>query len=95
MMKDQQIKDLANILHLNYDMPEEFAKGLAEFLHDEGYKRVPNGKWNFHNCAGQDYYKCSCCGHDYPLPHIWTKYDVERFIHFCSNCGATMNAEES
>ena len=92
-MKDQQIEALTNTLTLNYDMPEEFAKGLAEFLYDEGYRKALEGKWIFHNWAGQDYYRCSCCGHDYQLHPMWTNYDVERFIHFCSACGAKIIKE--
>ena len=46
MNKDQQIEASTNILLFNYDMPEEFAKGLAEFLYDEGCRVVPEGKWS-------------------------------------------------
>ena len=35
-MKDQ-VKELYDTLMCNYDFPEEFAAGLAEFLVDEGY----------------------------------------------------------
>ena len=54
-MKDQQIEALTNTLLFNYDMPEEFAKGLAEFLYDEGCRVVPEGKWNYDGT-------CSICG---------------------------------
>jgi hypothetical protein len=36
---DHPVKELTNTLVLNYDMPEAFAKGLAEFLYDEGYRK--------------------------------------------------------
>jgi hypothetical protein len=38
--REKQIEEMAKLLHLNYDMPYEFSKGLAEFLFDEGYRKV-------------------------------------------------------
>ena len=35
-----QVKELFDTLMCNYDFPEEFAAGLAEFLIDEGYGQV-------------------------------------------------------
>lgn len=40
MTKDKQIEEMAKLLHLNYDMPLEFAEGLAEFLIEEGYRKA-------------------------------------------------------
>jgi hypothetical protein len=40
MNKEKQIEEMAKLLHLNYDMPYEFSKGLAEFLFDEGYRKA-------------------------------------------------------
>ena len=35
-----EVKELFDTLMCNYDFPEEFAAGLAEFLIDEGYGQV-------------------------------------------------------
>lgn len=43
--------------------------------------------------AGQEYYKCSCCGKDYPLPPTWNAYDINKYLNYCSACGARMKAE--
>ena len=48
------------------------------------------GKWEFKKYAGQEYYKCSCCGKDYPLPPAWNAYDVNKYLKYCSCCGAKM-----
>lgn len=40
MNRDKQIEEMAKLLQLNYDMPYEFAKGLAEFLIDEDYRKA-------------------------------------------------------
>lgn len=40
MSRDKQIGEMAKLLHLNYDMPYEFSRGLAEFLIDEGYAKA-------------------------------------------------------
>ena len=40
MTREEFIKDLTRTLCLNYDMPEEFATGLAEFLYDEDYRKI-------------------------------------------------------
>jgi hypothetical protein len=40
MSRDEQGEEMAKLLHLNYDMPYEFSKGLAEFLFDEGYAKA-------------------------------------------------------
>ena len=92
---DHPVKELTNTLVLNYDMPEDFAKGLAEFLYDEDYRKVVKGKWLFHSYNGIDYYKCSCCGTEYPLPSTWNISAVLQFVKFCSYCGATITGSES
>lgn len=40
MTREEFVKDLSKTLCLNYDMPEEFAIGLAEFLYDEDYRKI-------------------------------------------------------
>lgn len=86
-----QIKELTNTIHLNYDCSLEFSKGLAEFLFDEGYRKVLEGKWiktkewYFDEYAQSSYqrdrYKCSVCGrteqHREPYCHCGTKMDKE------------------
>ena len=90
----EQVKELFDTLMCNYDFPAEFAEGLAEFLVDEGYRQQIKGKWIFNKWAGQEYYKCSCCGKDYPLPPAWTAYDINKYLKYCSACGARMTEEE-
>ena len=72
-MKDQQIKDLTNTLLFNYDMSEEFAKGLAEFLYDEGYRKLEETQRTIH--VGSKYI-CSNCG------------KLASMENYCSRCGA-------
>jgi hypothetical protein len=50
--------------------------------------RPKQGKWLFNKWAGQEYYKCSCCGKDYPLPPTWNAYDFNKYLKYCSSCGA-------
>jgi hypothetical protein len=40
MQREKQIRELAELLSYNYDMPLTFSMGLAEFLLDEGYVRT-------------------------------------------------------
>lgn len=40
MTREEFIKDLTLTLHLNFDLPKEFASGIAEFLYDEDYRKV-------------------------------------------------------
>lgn len=83
MNEDHQIEALTNTLTSNYDMPEEFAKGLAEFLYDEGYRLAVKGTWipagDFHD----DFVDCSNCGQGYHR-------EVAALIKFCNACGAEM-----
>ena len=51
------------------------------------------GKWLFHKYVGEKYYKCSCCGVEYPLPPTWDAYDVKEYLKYCSNCGTRMIKE--
>lgn len=90
---NEQLKELFDTLCFNYDFPEEFAKGLAEFLYEEDYRKLKRGKWGFKKWAGQEYYKCSCCSKDYPLPPTWTAYDINKYLKYCSACGAKMTEE--
>ena len=78
MNKDQHIEALTDTLILNYDMPEEFAKGLAEFLYDEGYQRVPEATRTMH--VGSRHI-CSNCG------------ELASMENYCSRCGAKVIKE--
>lgn len=81
---NKQIKELFDTLSFNYDFPEEFAKGLAEFLYDEGYTRVPKGEWLCYSNDRISGWLCSNC----------KKYSTGR-RYFCSECGAKMSKENN
>ena len=88
MTKDQQIKALTDTLLFNYDMSEEFAKGLAEFLYNEGYRMAVKGTWipagDFHD----DFVNCTNCGQGYHR-------EVAATVKFCTSCGAEMTKENT
>ncbi len=83
-----QIKELAKTIHLNYDMPKEFAEDLAVFLYDEGYGRVIAGEWI--KTLGRPPY-CSLCKEPALL-----RRDGENncMSTYCPSCGAYMHIEE-
>jgi hypothetical protein len=54
MNKDTQIKEMAKLMHLNYDMPYEFAKGLTEFLIDEGWRKASEVAREIFECLLND-----------------------------------------
>ena len=85
LSKEDQIKELTNKLLFNYDMPNEFAEGLAEFLYDEDYRKKVKGKWIL-NHGIIDYYTCSHCG------SMISQSQLNRF--YCPRCGAKMEIEE-
>ena len=89
----EQVKELYDTLMCNYDFPAMFAEGLAEFLVDEGYGQQIKGKWIFKKYVGEDYYKCSCCGQEYPFPPNWCEYDIHEYLKYCSSCGARMTED--
>lgn len=76
MTQDQHIEALTNTLLFNYDMPEEFAKGLAEFLYDEGYGKLPEELTATRTLHVGPKYKCSNCG------------GLTYMERYCSRCGA-------
>lgn len=39
MNRDKQINEMANLIKLGYQCPYSFAKGMAEFLYDAGYRK--------------------------------------------------------
>ena len=48
------------------------------------------GTWLFPKYAGEEYYKCSECGTEYPVPPTWDSYDVKEYLKHCTNCGVKM-----
>ena len=81
MTTDKQIEhidELAKTLYLNYDMPIPFAKSVAEFLYEEGYRELRQGKWLDLDPIK---WECSIC-----------HYKVERWNNtpYCPSCGAKM-----
>lgn len=42
--KEQQIQELTRTMLLNYDCTEDYAKDVAEFLYDEGYRKIDESK---------------------------------------------------
>ena len=78
MTRNDQIKALTDTLLFNYDMPEEFAKGLAEFLYDEGYRKLEETRRTMH--VGSKHI-CSNCG------------ELASMENYCSRCGAKVIKE--
>ena len=80
----------SNGYYLAEDVIEEINYNNFELADVE---EVRHGKWIFNKLAGQEYYKCSCCGKDYPLPPAWNAYDINKYLKYCSACGAKMSEE--
>ena len=51
------------------------------------------GHWIFKKYVGEDYYRCSCCGQEYPFPPTWCEYDIHEYLKYCSRCGTKMVKE--
>lgn len=81
MTKDQQIEALTNTLLLNYDMPEEFVKSLADFLYDEGYRSERFSTWVYDEYL--DTIVCCACN----------EKARGSFSSYCPHCGARMIKE--
>lgn len=77
MNRDQQIEAFTNTLTANYDMPEEFANGLAEFLYDEDYRKIFEASWLVES---EDSVRCSCC--------CFNRSSIKIPLDFCPRCGA-------
>ena len=105
MEKYVKLEDINIMLSKMYKEPryqhedEDFYSGVSQVACNLMY--VPTikleepkvGKWIFNKWAGQEYYKCSCCGKDYPLPPTWNAYDINKYLNYCSACGARMKVE--
>ena len=79
-----EVKELFDTLMCNYDFPEEFATGLAEFLIDEEYRLIKHGTWRLETDEEEPnpmfkLVKCSACGNK-----------ANHTYKFCPNCGAKM-----
>lgn len=77
---NNQTKELFDTLCFNYDFPEEFATGLAEFLYEEGYKKQTVGTWEYYTPTMME---CSACKRH--VPRHQYKY--------CPHCGSIMSKE--
>lgn len=66
---------------------------IATALINEGFRLERKGEWVFKKYVGEDYYKCSCCGQEYPFPPNWCEYDIHEYLKYCSACGARMTKE--
>lgn len=44
MNREQQVQELTRTMLLNYDCTEDYAKDVAEFLYDEGYRKIDESK---------------------------------------------------
>ena len=92
MTKEQHIEAFNNTLLMNYDMPEEFTKDLAEFLYDEGYRLETEGKWISASTKPgvQIGMKCSLCG---------ARIKYSEFFNgnhnYCYKCGAKMKGDQT
>jgi hypothetical protein len=64
-------------------MPEEFAKGLAEFLYDEGYRKLPDELTTTRTLHVGPKFKCSNCG------------SLTYMENYCSGCGARVIDKEN
>ena len=63
---------------------------IVELLEESSIERQ-EGKWIFNKWAYQEYYRCSCCKKDFPLPPAWTANDIKKYLKYCSICGAKMS----
>ena len=82
-----EVKELFDTLMCNYDFPEEFATGLAEFLIDEEYRLIKYGTWRVETDEEEPnpmfkHVVCSICG--------GTSGTTFRY---CPCCGAKMFKE--
>ena len=82
LSKEEHVEALTKTLSLNYDMPEEFAKGVAEFLYEEGYRKQVEGRWIKIRLSS---IVCSSCG--------YTAWDYH-VTNYCPRCGAQMSKED-
>ena len=79
---NEQVKELFGTLMCNYDFPEEFAAGLAEFLIDEEYRLIKHGTWKLYSSTMME---CSNCKKHVPYhrykycPHCGSKNEMEKY----------------
>lgn len=83
MSREKQIEEMAELIAFNYDCPYAFAEGMAEFLHDEGYRKQSEGEWEKRVFIIFDTekvgYRCSSCNTTWDTPTA-----------YCPHCGAKM-----
>lgn len=79
---NEQVKELFDTLMCNYDFPEEFAAGLAEFIIDEEYSLIKHGTWKLYSSTMME---CSNCKKHVPYhrykycPHCGSKNIMEAY----------------
>ena len=56
---------------------------------------IKHGKWKLSEYEYDDCAKCSQCAVEFSLTGEWTFEDYLYYMHFCPNCGAKMDLEES
>ena len=82
MTKEQQLKELTDIVHDGSYHEEE----TAEDIYNAGYRKAKHGKWEF---IGTDkisnVFKCSNCA---------LRIGLQKETDYCPNCGARMFLEE-
>jgi len=81
MENGQRTSNHAEKCHRLMEIPKKIKRGA----------RPQEGKWLRTEYQGISYAKCSKCGTERQISHTWTFDDVNRYKHYCENCGAKMN----
>ncbi len=94
----EQIQQAVDRYNLGFANGYYLAEDVIEDINFNNFdvadvEEVRHGKWLFPKYVGQEYYKCSCCGTEYPEPPTWDAYDVKEYLKYCSSCGAKMSEE--
>lgn len=86
-------EDIEGLRKSSYGHPDPVGEPGApgvDGVHDVILESRRLGHWIFKKYVGEDYYRCSCCGQEYPFPADWCEYDIHEYLNYCSNCGAKM-----
>lgn len=94
----QQVPHAIDNYNLGFSNGYYLAEDVVEDINYNNFEladveEVRHGEWLFLKYVGEDYYKCSCCGVEYPLPPTWGAYDIKEYLKYCSSCGAKMTEE--
>ena len=84
MSKEKQIDELRGVLWLNpyVRLGSHNAHMIAQYLHNEGYRKQSVGEWIKHGYK----WRCSNCGSKINLDGT----PLENGLYYCSKCGAKM-----